>query len=79
DPFSAMITVFSHSLSLMVFTRLKVPVSSSQAIVGAVLGIGLLRGSGAVSFRTLGKIFVGWILTPVIGGTIAFILLKIFI
>jgi len=77
DPFSAMITVFSHSLSLMVFTMLKVPVSSSQAIVGAVMGIGLLRGGKTISYKTLGFIFMGWIMTPVLGAGIAFVLYKI--
>ncbi len=77
DPFSSMITVFSHSVSLMVFTMLKVPVSSSQAIVGAVMGIGLLRGANTVNFKTLRFIFVGWMLTPVMGAVTAFILFKI--
>ncbi|MBP7653120.1 anion permease [Candidatus Dependentiae bacterium] len=76
DPFSAMITVFSHSLSLMVFTMLKVPVSSSQAIVGAVMGIGLIRGGNTIRYKTLGFIFIGWVMTPVLGATIAYILYK---
>ncbi len=71
DPFAAMITVFAHSLSLMFFTWLKVPVSSSQAIVGSVLGIGLLQGGHAISYKVLGKIFVGWMLTPLIGALLA--------
>ena len=65
DPYAAMITVFAHSLSL------KVPVSSSQAIVGSVLGIGLLQGGRAISYKTLGFIFIGWMLTPIIGAVLA--------
>ena len=77
DPFSAMITVFSHSVCLMIFTMLKVPVSSSQAVVGAVMGIGLLRGANTVSFKTLRFIFIGWMMTPVMGALTAYILFKI--
>lgn len=79
DPYSAMITVFAHSLSLMVFTWLKVPVSSSQAIVGSVLGIGLLKGGRAISYKTLGWIFVGWLLTPIIGAGLAVGFYKLFL
>lgn len=74
DPYSAMITVFSHSIALMIFTQLKVPVSSSQAIVGAVIGIGLLSGSRTISYRTLVFIFLGWILTPIAGALIAYLI-----
>lgn len=74
DPYSAMITVFAHSLTLMLFTRLRVPVSSSQAIVGAVVGVGLLSGSRTISFKALGFIFLGWLLTPLSGALMAVIL-----
>ncbi|MCK5685057.1 anion permease, partial [bacterium] len=74
DPYSAMITVFSHSIALMIFTQLRVPVSSSQAIVGAVIGIGMLSGSNTISYKTLGFIFLGWLLTPLAGAGIAYFL-----
>ncbi|MBT7505117.1 MAG: inorganic phosphate transporter, partial [Rhodospirillales bacterium] len=50
-----------------------VPVSSSQAVVGAVLGIALLRGGRNIRWRVVGSIVVGWCLTPVIAGIICFI------
>ncbi len=74
DPFSAMITVFSHSVSLMVFTALHVPVSSSQAIVGSVLGIGWLGGGRTISYRTLWFILIGWLLTPFSGALVAYLM-----
>lgn len=77
DPYSAMITVFAHSLTLMVFTHLKVPVSSSQAIVGAVVGVGMLSGSRTISYKALVYIFVGWLLTPLSGAVMAFIIKMI--
>jgi len=63
----------------MIFTMLKVPVSSSQAVVGAVMGIGLLHGANTVSFKTLRFIFIGWLLTPVCGATAAFLFFKILV
>ena len=49
-----------------------VPVSSSQVIVGCVIGIGLYKGARNINFRLLGEIGIGWIATPVISGLLAF-------
>ncbi len=65
DPFSAFSTVIAMSICLNVFKEFGVPVSSSQAIVGAVTGVGLTRGTRAVSFSTLRRIAIGWLATPV--------------
>lgn len=88
SPVSALVVVFSHSLVLFVFSSQSlsnliqsiglppiplVPVSSSQAIVGAILGLGLMQGAKNVNFKILGGISLGWITTPIIAGLIAFI------
>ncbi len=52
-----------------------VPVSSSQAVIGAVLGLGILKGGRGVRFRVLGEIAAGWVTTPVIACAITFIAL----
>jgi PiT family inorganic phosphate transporter len=52
-----------------------VPVSSSQAIVGAVIGIGLFKGGRGIRWRTLGGIASGWVITPVIAGVFSLFLL----
>ncbi|MGD0343186.1 MAG: inorganic phosphate transporter [Bacteroidales bacterium] len=49
-----------------------VPVSSSQVIVGCVIGIGLYKGARNINFRLLGEIALGWIATPVMSGLLAF-------
>ncbi|MBT4889165.1 MAG: inorganic phosphate transporter, partial [Rhodospirillales bacterium] len=50
-----------------------VPVSSSQAVVGAVLGIAMLRGGRDIRWKIVWNIVVGWMLTPIIAGIICFI------
>ena len=50
-----------------------VPVSSSQAVVGAIVGIGLLKGGRGIQFEVLGKISLGWIATPIIAGVTTFV------
>ncbi|HEY5469395.1 MAG TPA: inorganic phosphate transporter [Bacteroidales bacterium] len=49
-----------------------VPVSSSQVIVGCVLGIGLYSGARNINFRILGEIALGWLATPIVSGLLAF-------
>lgn len=63
DPFSALITIFSGAIVLHFFAQVGIPVSSSQAIVGAVFGVGLLKGARTVSFKKILHIFIGWIAT----------------
>ncbi len=82
DPFSAFSTVVAMSICLNFFKQFGVPVSSSQAIVGAVAGVGLTRGTQAVSFDTLQNIAIGWVATPLfpalVSGSIYGILIQIF-
>lgn len=50
------------------------PVSTSHSIVGAILGFGLVKGGiEAVHWDTVGYIAVSWIVSPVLGGSLAFI------
>ncbi len=68
DPFSALVTILSGAIVLHFFAQLGIPVSSSQAIVGAVLGVGILKGTKTVSFKKIIHIFIGWFAT--LGGSI---------
>ena len=91
-PVSAFIVVIAHSIVLFVFASKGisnflisinlppiplVPVSSSQAIVGAVIGIGLLKGGKEVQWNIAGKITIGWVLLPIIAALISFIVLFV--
>jgi PiT family inorganic phosphate transporter len=85
---SALIVVLAHSIVLFIFSSSSlsefisglglpaiplVPVSSSQVIVGSIVGIGILKGTRNINFRLLGGIASGWITTPIIAGIISFI------
>jgi len=74
DSFSAFITVLTLALSSHLFTQIGVPVSSTQAVVGAVIGIGLLKDLHSLNLRTLGTIVFAWIVTPLASGLICVIL-----
>jgi PiT family inorganic phosphate transporter len=78
DPFSAMIVVFSEAVTLHIFALLGVPVSSSQAVVGAVVGVGLVKDTGVISRKTLILIFAGWLIALLGSALIAFIMGFVF-
>jgi PiT family inorganic phosphate transporter len=77
DGFSAFVSEFSAAITVHLSTQIGVPVSSSQAIVGGVTGVGLLKGVKSVSRRTLVEIAVGWISTPLASGIVAYLMMKV--
>ena len=66
DAFSAFVAVSSMAVTVHVFAMVGVPVSTSQGIIGALVGIGMVRGIQSIRFRSLRNIAVGWLLTPAI-------------
>lgn len=66
DPFSALIVLISEALTVQIFTWIGVPVSTSQAVIGAVLGIGLIKGMKTIKIKTLLSVFLGWFVCPLI-------------
>lgn len=87
-PIIAWIVVISQSIVLFIFASQGlqsflqnsglpsiplVPVSSSQAVIGAVIGIGIAKGGHEIHWPLLGRIAVGWITTPLFSGILCFI------
>ncbi|HDZ56470.1 MAG TPA: inorganic phosphate transporter [Pseudomonas xinjiangensis] len=54
------------------------PVSTTHTLVGAVLGVGLARGIGALNLRVIGTIFSSWIITLPAGAGLAIVYFFIF-
>ncbi len=71
DPFSALVVVLAEAITVHIYTAIGVPVSTSQAVIGAILGVGIVKGISTVSTRTLSNILVGWFFTPLLAGFIA--------
>lgn len=71
DHFSAVIATFSQAITVWIYALIGVPVSTSQAIVGAVIGAGLARGSRDINYKILRNIALGWLQTPLIAGLVS--------
>ena len=61
---SAFVAQISSAFGMHLFSMLGIPVSTSSAIVGAVVGVGLVKGAKAISKKTIFTILIGWVLTP---------------
>ncbi len=73
--FVAAIVMFAAGITVLLMTKLRLPVSTSQAVIGAIMGHGLLMGQGALDQT---KAFVGaWIFTPIGGMVFAMLLYGI--
>lgn len=54
------------------------PISTTHTLVGAVLGVGMARGIGALNLRTIGVIFMSWIITLPVGAGLAIVFFFLF-
>ena len=61
------------AFGLHLFSMMGVPVSTSQPMVGAVFGVGVVHGIKTVSKRKLMEIVIGWVLTPTVSGAVAYL------
>jgi len=71
--FSALVAVLAQAITVHVYAVIGVPVSTSQAVVGAVLGIGLAKSVKTINRRMFLQIIIGWVATPVIAGVACYV------
>ena len=66
DAFSSLIVVLAEAITVHFYAWVGVPVSTSQAVVGAVIGVGLLKQANAIRAAVVVRIGLGWLATPLI-------------
>jgi len=89
-PILALIVVLAKSLVLFIFASKGlqaflvnlglpsiplVPVSSSQAIIGAILGVAFFKNKSNINFKVVGRIATGWVITPIISALMCYVAL----
>jgi PiT family inorganic phosphate transporter len=61
---------FGAATTVLVCSKMGLPISTSHTVVGAVIGVGLARGLEAVDLSVIRKIVVSWVITlPAAAGT----------
>ncbi len=69
------VVIVAAALTVLLMGKLMgIPVSTSQSVVGAVIGAGLVRNPRSVNFKVLGKIGIAWISSPLSAGLLAYII-----
>ncbi len=70
--------LLAAAIWLHIATILGLPVSTTHSIVGAVIGFGLISyGVNAISWTKVFQIILSWVVSPVAGGGVAFLLFKL--
>jgi len=73
---------FGAATTVLVASKLGLPISTSHTVVGAVIGVGLARGLEAIDLSIIKKIIISWLVTlPIAAGTsiVIFLVLRLFI
>ncbi len=91
-PEAALVVVLSQALVLFLFSSQRfaelliflgipplplVPVSSTQLVIGALIGIGLIKGYREIRISALAGVAAGWVVTPVVSALLTFFSLFI--
>jgi len=77
DTVSAFSAQLAAALAVHYFSILGIPVSTSQSVVGAVIGVGLLHGIRTVKRKKILEIVIGWVATPTAAALFSFGLYKL--
>lgn len=77
-PSRAFCATLAAAMAVVISTSIGIPVSATQTLVGAILGVGLARGIGALDLGIVRNIFLSWMITIPVGAglTIAYFFLM---
>ena len=69
---------FAAALTIVLASRLGLPISTTQTLVGGVMGVGLAQGVKALDLSILGRIAASWIVTVPVGALLAIVFFYLF-
>jgi PiT family inorganic phosphate transporter len=69
---------FAAATTIVLASKLGLPISTTHTLVGAVLGVGVARGIGALNLRTVRNIVISWVVTIPVGAVLAIIFFFLF-
>jgi len=75
-PLMAFSAQTASAINVHVYSIMGIPVSTSHSIVGAIVGVGLVRGVKVLNFAIMKDMVLCWLATPFISGVVSFLILK---
>jgi len=73
-----MAALLSAGIFVTLSTWKELPVSTTHAVIGGIIGFGLIEGGmSMVKWGTVENIAASWVISPIAGGVLAFIMFKI--
>jgi len=76
-PLMAFSAQLASAINVHIYTVCGIPVSTSHSIVGAVVGVGMVKGLRVINLRIMREIVVCWLVTPGVSGLMSFLILKL--
>ena len=75
--YGAISALLGASFWITVATWKELPISTTHSIVGGMMGFGIAVGGwGMVDWPVMGKIAASWVISPIIGGVLAYFIFK---
>ena len=65
---------FGAATTIVIASKMALPISTTHTLVGAVLGVGLARGIGAINLTTVRDIIISWVITIPAGAFLAIVI-----
>ena len=69
---------FGAATTVLVCSKMGLPISTTHTLVGSVIGVGMARGLASLNFKVVGSIAFSWIITLPVAGVLSIIFYKIF-
>ncbi len=67
---------FGVATTVLVFSKMGMPISTTHTVIGAVVGVGLAKGLAAVDLRVLKNIVISWMITIPLAVVLSIVLYK---
>jgi PiT family inorganic phosphate transporter len=76
-PIMAFSAQLASAINVHIYTVFGIPVSTSHSIVGAIFGVGLVKGMRVLNIKIMKEIIVCWLATPFVSGILSFAVFKL--
>lgn len=77
NPVRGFCAEFGAATTILICSRLGLPISTTHVLVGSVVGIGVARGAGTLDLRVLKNICISWLITLPFTLLLAMLLYKV--